>query len=269
MVLSGLPNAYTVVVYRNPARLYGQLAGLVRHAYKADRKVICCLPESLGRALAGEFKEAVNRWLFFLGLEEYRVWYAGEPHLARRNAEAIVRGALDEGRKGAVLVEVECPPGERRPRVLSWPVRERVIQAIAGLPLSVFCFHPAGIRPAAKRGADGLAGAPGPGGILDRAGLVLDYTSGLVKVFGRPVKLSPMESRLLRFLASHPGRVFTRRELLEAVWGHSFGDRTVAVHIHHLRRKIEPDPARPSFIETVRGVGYRFSESRRSPQEAQ
>ncbi|MDI6906090.1 MAG: winged helix-turn-helix domain-containing protein [Thermoanaerobacterales bacterium] len=259
MVFFKLPNTYMVLVYGDPVHLHRQLAGLIKHVCLADRKVICCIPEPLSRALAGEFGEIVNRRLFFLVLEEYRVWYAGEPYLVRRNAEAIARGALAEGRTGAALVEVEYPPGERGPYGLSWPVREKVIQAIAGLPLSVFCFRPAGVPPATDKGTDGLPGAHGPGDTLNRAGLILDRASGLVKVYGRPVKLSPMESRLLWFLASHPGRVFSRRELLQAVWGYSYGDQTVAAHIHHLRRKIEPDPARPVFIKTVRGVGYRFT----------
>jgi len=260
MHLFAFPNTYMVLVYRDPAHLRCQLAGLVEQVYLTDRKVILCLPEPFSRGLAEEFGELVNRRLFFLVPEEYRAWYAGEPCLVRRNAEAIAWAALDEGRTGAVLGEVEGPPGEEGPyTTFSRPVKHKVIQAIAGLPLSVFCFCPAdAFSLTGGKEADGPPDASG-GGVLALGGVTLDRYRRLVTVNGRPVRLSPMESRLLWFLASHPGRVFSRRELLQAVWGYSYGDWTVAVHIHHLRKKIEPDPSHPVLIRTVRGVGYRFT----------
>ena len=77
---------------------------------------------------------------------------------------------------------------------------------------------------------------------------------------GRLLQLRPKEFDLLVFLMQHPGRVFTREQLLSQVWGYEFaGDgRTVDVHVRWLREKIETDPSRPVLIETVRGVGYRF-----------
>ena len=76
---------------------------------------------------------------------------------------------------------------------------------------------------------------------------------------GKQVEFSAMEFELLKFLMSHPGRVFTRETLLSRVWGYEYygGVRTVDVHIRRLRAKLGEDHAR--FIETVRGVGYRFS----------
>lgn len=76
--------------------------------------------------------------------------------------------------------------------------------------------------------------------------------------------LTPKEFDLLRILALNQGRVFTREVLLEKVWGYEYtGDtRTVDVHIRHLRQKLEDDSLNPSYIETVRGVGYRFIENR-------
>ena len=68
-------------------------------------------------------------------------------------------------------------------------------------------------------------------------------------------------SRLLRFLASHPDRPFTRDALIEAVWGYDDtvgSDRTVDVHVRRLREKIEADPSSPRHLVTVRGVGYKF-----------
>ncbi len=77
---------------------------------------------------------------------------------------------------------------------------------------------------------------------------------------GTPVALTPLEFELLHTLASFPGRVWTREQLIERIWGHDyFGDeRVVDAHIKELRRKLGDDPARPLFIQTVRGVGYKF-----------
>jgi DNA-binding response OmpR family regulator len=89
----------------------------------------------------------------------------------------------------------------------------------------------------------------------------VDLERLLVHRQGRLVGLTPTEFRLLRHLVAHPGRPFSRDELIEAVWGYdsSVGSaRTVDVHIRHLRKKLEEDPANPRWIVTVWGVGYKF-----------
>jgi len=92
--------------------------------------------------------------------------------------------------------------------------------------------------------------------------LVIDQDRFEVLVDGERQDLTPKEFELLRFLASEPGKVFSRDQLLEKIWGYDFaGDsRTVDVHIRHLRQKLEKYPGMPLYIETVRGVGYRFRE---------
>jgi len=92
------------------------------------------------------------------------------------------------------------------------------------------------------------------------AGLSVDPKAREVTIQGREVELTTIEFDLLRVLAEHPGWVYSREELLEAVWGYSFlGDsRLVDVHIANLRKKIGDDPPDPQFIRTVRGVGYKF-----------
>jgi len=77
---------------------------------------------------------------------------------------------------------------------------------------------------------------------------------------GVAVPLKPKVFELLAFLLRHPGQVFSREQLLENVWGYDYAGetRTVDVHVHWLRTAIEPDPAAPSLIQTVRGVGYVF-----------
>ena len=89
-------------------------------------------------------------------------------------------------------------------------------------------------------------------------GLVIDLTTCEVVVNGAVVELTFKEYELLKLLASHKGRVFTREALLNSIWGYDYygGDRTVDVHVRRLRSKIED--ANHTFIETVRNIGYRF-----------
>lgn len=79
----------------------------------------------------------------------------------------------------------------------------------------------------------------------------------------QPVELTTLEFDLLHALAEYPGRVLSREQLLERVWGHDFygEDRVVDVHLGHIRKKVETDPANPELIVTVRGVGYRFEDT--------
>jgi two-component system response regulator ResD len=97
--------------------------------------------------------------------------------------------------------------------------------------------------------------------VVQYADLVLDSASREVRKGGRNVKLTAKEFDLLWFLATHPRRVFSREHLMASVWGYhaAFDTGTVTVHIRRRRAKIEDDAARPRHIETVWGVGYRFS----------
>jgi DNA-binding response OmpR family regulator len=95
---------------------------------------------------------------------------------------------------------------------------------------------------------------------IDTDGLRIDLARRDVEAYGKPVQLTYVEFELLRTLAAHPGRVYTREMLLQALWGGSDyrEPRTIDVHVRHLREKLERDPRAPEFILTVRGVGYRF-----------
>jgi DNA-binding response OmpR family regulator len=99
-----------------------------------------------------------------------------------------------------------------------------------------------------------------PGEVISAGGLEIDLARRAVEVRGRAVQLTYVEFELLRTLASHPGRVYSRRMLLEALWGSADyrEPRTIDVHVRHLREKLEEDAAEPEYILTVRGVGYRF-----------
>lgn len=112
------------------------------------------------------------------------------------------------------------------------------------------------LRRAARQGA-------GSETLFSHAGVHLDIEKRRLSVDGHPVSLTPHEYALLEALLSVPGRVFTRDELLNRIYPRGEAvviERVVDVHIGKLRQKIEPDPSKPRYILTVRGVGYRFAD---------
>ena len=103
---------------------------------------------------------------------------------------------------------------------------------------------------------------PGPlSEVIKANGIEIDLAARTVKLDGADLSLRPREFALLAFIAARPGRVFSRDQLLEQVWGYDYigNSRTVDVHVRWLRMKIESDPSRPRILQTVRGVGYRFT----------
>jgi two-component system KDP operon response regulator KdpE len=92
--------------------------------------------------------------------------------------------------------------------------------------------------------------------------LEIDFASRRVLRSGAEVHLTPIEFDLMRVLAQHTGKLVTHRQLLQAVWGPGYGTEThyLRVHVAHIRSKLEPDPARPRYIVTEPGVGYRLRE---------
>ncbi len=116
------------------------------------------------------------------------------------------------------------------------------------------------VKAVLRRSAGLLAGPWSAGGQRLTAGeLEVDLASREVRLAGHAVALTGREFDLLAFLMVHPKRVFRREELLDQVWGYTFGDTsTVTVHVRRLREKIEKDPASPTHLQTVWGVGYRF-----------
>lgn len=99
------------------------------------------------------------------------------------------------------------------------------------------------------------------GTVLTHGDLALDREKGKVTLGGRAVAITPSEFRLLEALMSAPGRIFSRDQLLERLQERGVVvERVVDVHVGNLRQKIEPDPARPRYILTARGLGYRFAD---------
>ncbi|MFF7872653.1 response regulator transcription factor [Streptomyces californicus] len=162
---------------------------------------------------------------------------------ARGDDEDIVTG-LEAGADDYVVKPVTAPVLEAR-------IRAALRRA-----------EPAG----AGAGASGSAGAgagvgrPDQGDRSEHGGLVIDRAGLTVTKHGTPVALPPTELRVLLELSAAPGRVLTREHLLASVWDHTFlGDsRLVDAAVGRLRAKIEDVPARPRYVQTVRGFGYRF-----------
>jgi DNA-binding response OmpR family regulator len=114
-------------------------------------------------------------------------------------------------------------------------------------------------QPTASPSAMAVPAASPTGGVLTAGRLSVDTTAHETRVAGNLAALTSKEFDLLAFLMSHPRRAFSREELLEHVWGYTYGDTsTVTVHIRRLREKVETDPADPHHVLTVWGVGYRF-----------
>jgi DNA-binding response OmpR family regulator len=116
------------------------------------------------------------------------------------------------------------------------------------------------IRALLRRAYGELASADAD--LLYAGDLVIDRSSAQVTRADRRIDLTPTEFKLLSFLAQHPGQVFSRGQLLQNVWGYSaelFDEKTVNVHVRRLRSKIEVDPAEPTIVLTVPGLGYRLA----------
>jgi DNA-binding response OmpR family regulator len=101
----------------------------------------------------------------------------------------------------------------------------------------------------------------GPGELIF-GDMVVDFVRHEARIRDESIHLTPKEFKLLETMAKQPGRVFSRLELLEHAFGFDYGgfERTVDVHVMNLRKKIEPDPTVPTYIQTVYGLGYKFEE---------
>jgi DNA-binding response OmpR family regulator len=115
---------------------------------------------------------------------------------------------------------------------------------------------------AVLRRTDGAAATGGAARTIEVADVVIDPNRRTVRVGSRTVDLTATEFDLLSHLASQPGRVFTRAQLLEAIHGVAIDtyDRAIDAHVKNIRRKLEPDPHRPRYLLTAHGVGYRFTD---------
>jgi DNA-binding response OmpR family regulator len=157
----------------------------------------------------------------------------------------------------------------RRMPILMLTARDEEVDKVLGLELGAddYVVKPyslrellSRVRSLLRRAYGDLAMGPGAGRVVFGE-IQVDRERLQIHRKGRQVELTPTEFRLLAYLVDHPGRPISREALIEAVWGYdsSVGSgRTVDVHIRHLRKKLEDDPASPRWIVTVRGIGYKF-----------
>jgi DNA-binding response OmpR family regulator len=198
---------------------------------------------------------------------------------ARDGEEALTR--FDQERIDLVVLDIMLPKLDglevcKRLRatsqvpIIMLTARDDELDKVVGLelgaddyitkPFSIREFR-SRVRALLRRAATGSV-PPDDSDRISADGLVVDLGRRSVEVDGNPVQLTYVEFEILRTMLSRPGHVFTRRILLEQLWGDaSYRDpRTIDVHIRHLREKLEADAHDPRFILTVRGVGYRFRE---------
>ncbi len=189
----------------------------------------------------------------------------------------VNRSEPDDGWGGAVVCADQDPEGAfsvcRALRRRDTPVAP-VLLLVSGAQLGElelredlyddFClspFHPRELEARLRHQFWRSGGGP-QAELVEYDPLVLNLETYQALIDGRPLDLTYMEYELLKFLAQHPGKVFTRETLLSRVWGYEYygGARTVDVHVRRLRAKLGEEHA--SLIQTVRSVGYRFGQSR-------
>jgi DNA-binding response OmpR family regulator len=218
-------------------------------------------------------EDAVQKLLAYpLEREGFRVVQArdGEEALARFRSEEVDLVVLDVMLPKLDGLEV-CKRlrAESTVPIIMLTARDDELDKVIGLelgaddyitkPFSIREFR-SRVRALLRRAKVSHAAGGEPPERLEADGLVIDVPRRSVEVRGEPVQLTYVEFELLRTLASQPGRVFSRRMLLEALWKSAdYRDpRTIDVHVRHLREKLETEPRTPEYILTVRGVGYRF-----------
>ena len=158
--------------------------------------------------------------------------------------------------------------GQQQP-ILMLTAKDEEVDKVLGLELGAddYLVKPYSLREltsrirALLRRAYGELAASKPRQQIRFGAILVDLERLLVFRDGEAVSVTPIEFRLLRLLVSNPQRPFTREELIEAVWGYDSeigSERTVDVHMRHLRQKLEDDPSNPRWLVTMRGVGYKF-----------
>jgi DNA-binding response OmpR family regulator len=196
--------------------------------------------------------------------------YDGEAALARIGADPPDLILLDLKLSGMDGLEV-CRQVRQRELyipIVMLTVKSDEVDKVVGLELGAddYITKPFNVRELLARVRAVLrlarrARARPPRDCLEVGGLTVDRTGRTVSIASQEIALTPKEFDLLVALAWERGRVFGREMLLERVWGYDYvgESRTVDVHVQRLRRKIEPDPANPRYLLTVRGIGYKFA----------
>jgi DNA-binding response OmpR family regulator len=185
-----------------------------------------------------------------------------------RSPDLVILDLMLPGLSGWQLLPIFR--GRREVPVIMLTARSEETDRVAGLEMGAddYITKPFAMRElvarvrAVLRRADAAKGGDRPR-ILLKGRITLDAERREVCVKGEPVQLTPKEFDVLAYLMKHAGRPLTREEIYRAVWGEEFypEDRTVDVHVHWLRRKIEENPTDPQCLVTVARVGYKFVEA--------
>lgn len=175
---------------------------------------------------------------------------------------ALVDIALEQGNGFAVCAAAKAPGCPSRAAVIFLTASDDEYSCVAGLDMGAddYVSKPFRPRELSSRIRSVLRRNSADKSTLTLGDVVVDVASASVRKAGRPVALSALEYRLLLVFAQAPGKLVTRENLAEVVWenaGEYVSDNTLNVYIKRLREKIEDDPAKPTIIETVRGLGYR------------
>jgi DNA-binding response OmpR family regulator len=210
--------------------------------------------------------------------EGYEVAHAGDYASAQlaaleRGFSLVLLDLMLPGGSGLDILRDLRARGDPRP-ILVLTARATVPERVVGLKLGADDYLPkpfdsmellarieALLRRSPTGGREGNGAAAGGAAAYKRFGdIELDGERAEVRKGGRPLALTVQEHRLLAFLAEHPGKTLSRERLLDEVWGYGadVASRTVDVHVSSLRQKLGDDPAKPRWIITVRGFGYRF-----------
>ncbi len=202
------------------------------------------------------------------GFDVIEAGHAEEARQAIRSAkpDLVLMDWMLPGRSGVELsIELKRNPKTRQLPIIMLTARGEEEDKVEGFEAGIddFVTKPfspreleARIRAVLRRSSDQEAER------FEVEGLTLDTVSHQVLIMGKPLEISPTEFKLLHFFMAHPDRAYTRAQLLDQVWGDTVyvEERTVDVHVRRLRKALEPT-GHHRLIQTVRGVGYRFSPS--------
>ncbi len=203
-----------------------------------------------------------------LKMEGYEVEVAVDGESACRRArerpfDLIVLDLMLPGKDGFEVCRELRRSGQRTP-ILMLTAKAQEAEKVMGLELGAddYVTKPFGTRELRARIKALLRRAQGEGGAgCYRFGDVeVDFSRGELRRAGRVIEVTPLEFKLMGVFIRARGRILNREQLLEGAWGPAThaSDRVVDNHIANLRKKIEPDPARPQYLVNVRGIGYRF-----------
>jgi DNA-binding response OmpR family regulator len=193
-------------------------------------------------------------------------------HITRKKPDMVILDLMLPGIQGLeVCRQIRANPDHADVLIIMLTAKAEEVDRIVGFEMGAddYITKPFSMRElisrvaSASRRLNGRPKPPLPRAIFSYKGLHVDFEKYEFKVHGKKIALSPIETKLLFFLIKNQGRVYSRDQLLDHVWGNDVfvTPRSVDVHISRLRRLIEKDAQKPQYILTVRNVGYKFDDA--------